>query len=333
MPIGAEQLLLSDAQFAFNLGPAPNIEDQEPADQTGEPQQPRHHHRRQQCLGSPRLERFTLADGDRGDQWQLLTFAEGVEAFDAIQAGGIRRGADRLIDQVLGVDRRFGEVAAHVLLAEGIAHQQRAVGIGQTDGTVLADVEFAEQAQKVFHAQRHGHNPGELAAIIIETAADGDHPLLIGTAADRWPDKGFAARIGAMMNEIGSINTAGTDRNRPVRRHQPMTISVIDGDTAHLWHQRLLAVDQRTQALDLRGATAFGFQAFDQPEQQQRTLPDNAFGIGLECLGQVQPVHVDFLQRAIARRQHFPDGQRRQGAADDQQQEDDEVGITLHEST
>lgn len=112
-----------------------------------------------------------------------------------------------------------------------------------------------------------------------------------------------------------------------------MAVPVINGDAAELWHQRLLAVDQALDALNLRRAVALGFQTFDQPEQEQRALPDDAFGVGVERTGQVQAMHVDFRQRTLARRPDFPDCQRSQGTADHQQQEHYKASITLHVST
>jgi hypothetical protein len=72
-----------------------------------------------------------------------------------------------------------------------------------------------------------------------------------------------------MMDEIGAITAVRPGGNRPVGRHQPAALSVVDGDATELRHQRFLALDQGTQPLNLRGATAFGFQTFDKAEQQQ----------------------------------------------------------------
>ncbi|GAB5342923.1 hypothetical protein PFUM301598_14000 [Pseudomonas fluorescens] len=88
-----------------------------------------------------------------------------------------------------------------------------------------------------------------------------------------------------------------------------MPLIIVNGDTAQLWHQRLLAAYQRPQPLNLRRSAAFGFQAFDKPEQQQRALADDAFGISGERLSKVQAMDVDFLQCSISRGKHLPDSQ------------------------
>lgn len=112
-----------------------------------------------------------------------------------------------------------------------------------------------------------------------------------------------------------------------------MTFVVVNSDATELRHQRSLPVDQSLEPFDLRWATAFSFQTFDESEQKQRALPDNAFGIRRKCLRQVQTVDIDFIQCSIPRAQYLPDGQRCQGTADYQQQEHYKVSITLHFST
>ncbi|MNN57665.1 hypothetical protein D3C81_1726630 [compost metagenome] len=107
-------------------------------------------------------------------------------------------------------------------------------------------VDLSKQPQEVFYPQRDRHHPGKLSASIIEAPADGDHPLLIGTALDWRTDKGLTGRIVAMMNEIGTITAVRSGWNRPIRGHQPASLIIVDGDTTELWHQGLLAIDQRT---------------------------------------------------------------------------------------
>ena len=136
-----------------------------------------------------------------------------------------------------------------------------------------------------------------------------------------------------MVDEIGPITAIGALWDRAIGRQQPPALMIINGDAAELRHQRLLAVDQRTDSLDLHRATAFGFQTLNQPQQQQRALPHDAFGIGGKRLGQVQAMHVHFRQRTVAGRQDFPNRQRSQGTADHQQQQHHKTGITLHVST
>lgn len=111
------------------------------------------------------------------------------------------------------------------------------------------------------------------------------------------------------MNEVGPVTTVGSGRNDTVGGHQPTAFVVIDSDTTELWHQGLLPADQRTEALYLRRSTALGFKTLDETEQEQRALPDNAFGIGRERLGKVQPVDVHLLQHPISRGNHLPEGQ------------------------
>src|SRR5476651_2146759 len=166
---------------------------------------------------------------------------------------------------------------------------------------------FPNSRRKFFDPQGDRHHPGKLAVRIIEAPADGDHPLLIRAALDWRTDKGLTGWIVAMMNEIGTINAVRPGGNRPIGRHQPAALIIVDGDATELWHQRLLSVDQHTQALDLRRANTFGFQAFDESEQKQRALADNTFRVSSKRLGKVQAMDIHFLQCSISRAQYFPD--------------------------
>ncbi|MNY18880.1 hypothetical protein D3C86_1522890 [compost metagenome] len=112
-----------------------------------------------------------------------------------------------------------------------------------------------------------------------------------------------------MMNEIGTISAVRPGWNRPVGGHQPASLIIVDRDTTELWHQRHLAVDQCTEPLNLRRAATFGFQAFDKPEQKQRALTDNAFGVSSKRLGKVQAMDIHVLQCPISRGQYLPDSQ------------------------
>ncbi|MCY1462414.1 hypothetical protein D9M71_801850 [compost metagenome] len=87
-----------------------------------------------------------------------------------------------------------------------------------------------------------------------------------------------------MVDEIGAITAVRPNRNWSVGRHQPAALIIVDGDATKLWHQRFLTVNQGTQPFNLRGAATFDFQTFDEAEQQQRTLADDAFGVRRKSL-------------------------------------------------
>ncbi|MNC15828.1 hypothetical protein D3C75_636590 [compost metagenome] len=170
----------------------------------------------------------------------------------------------------------------------------------------MADIQFAEKLQEVLHAKRHGDNAGELAVVIVEPPADGDHPFLVDAATDWQADEGVAGWVVTVVDEKGSVAAVGTDGGRLVGRHQPASVPGVDHDAAHRRHQRLLALDQLIQTFDLRRPGALGFQALDQTEQQHRALPDDTFRIGGQCLGQVKAMDVDLFQGALARGHDLP---------------------------
>jgi hypothetical protein len=156
-------------------------------------QQGDHHGQREQCLVAPGHQRLVLAECHSGYHRVAVALAEGVQPLRAVQLGAKRRGARcggvHVVAHEVG---RLRKVAAHVLLAVGVAHQQLPGGGGQADGAAAADVDGSEGAQEVFQAQRHHDHAGEPVLAVFQAPADGDHPFAAAPAADRRADEDLA---------------------------------------------------------------------------------------------------------------------------------------------